>query len=488
MVAQSLNTVSSALPPELLSAIFGNLDMSQRITASATCRYWREVLIASPVLWQNLSLRESEILPVFLARSANAPVDLTVTTTGRHSGELSAALHQHAWHLRRIHIKLGVGHDSRHITDVLTLPSPTVKSFVLEKQSPQPMWPIPVDLFGGQSPRLEHMILRGVPLEQPLNCMSHVKTLVMIAAPVRQELMNQLLWALQNLEVFVIAIDNGPDVRNHHRQTLPVSHPPKLRTLGIHLRVPGGPHDGLLDGIHPNAITNIDVRTIRSVVPIQSPERFTSLWASASTTTNQHHNLHVAMGNRHGETSLSGLQRVHRRLDLDGYDALVQLARPVISLAPLRELTLAVWLLCGHVPLLSSPHAPVTIPTLETLTILVSPRGVFFGKMPTGRLVESIQLWRYPALRVLRFARDPQSSAGLTSTRSVSIPPESIIEFLREERARGMPKLEQLVLFEIWSGLEAKDIHDFASELIREDAWEPDILKMDECDQWLCKQ
>ncbi|KAH7098760.1 hypothetical protein BKA62DRAFT_711740 [Auriculariales sp. MPI-PUGE-AT-0066] len=495
IISLALNSVSATLPPELLCEVFQYLEFRQRLQASSTCKYWREVALASPSLWQHLELNESEVVPAFLARSEPAPIDMIITTTGSHSSVLRASLHEHLWRMRSLEVRMGVSYRPSTITDVLTTTSPMIESLILDKRFALPIssHALPNDLLGGQAPRLRRMLLAGFYPEissASLLTLADLTTLVISGhTEVTHNHAFELLRALQALEVYVVTIDNL--LGGWERYAGPKLHCPQLRCLGLRMRSPSFAQDGILDPLDDDTLSAVELRTVKLMAPISHADRCATLWASGSNTTSRHYNLHVSCA----PISYAGQEnapqhskiRTERRFEMESYDVLIQLATPVIAVAPLREITLAVWLLCGHIPLLSSPAAPASIPTLETLTILVSVRGAFFGKLSTDRLVESIPLWRFPGLKVLRLARDPQANAGLT--RAVSIPPESIVEFLKEERARGMPKLERLALLDIWSAFSLSDVSDSVSEIVREDAsqWAPEILVLDECDKWLCK-
>lgn len=155
------------LPPEILSNIFGILDVTYNLkkvlyphlrwkAVTHVCRAWRHVALNEPTLWSDFSDVHPRWTHEFLARSKAAPLRLRYYP-GLHRPEehnfLLDTVIKSPERLKHLHIE----YEGAFVRNQLTKPFPFLESIELSDASST----LPPDFLGGFAPRLRSAISHG---------------------------------------------------------------------------------------------------------------------------------------------------------------------------------------------------------------------------------------------------------------------------------------------------------------------------------------
>ncbi|EJD39679.1 hypothetical protein AURDEDRAFT_128150 [Auricularia subglabra TFB-10046 SS5] len=87
--ARNAQQWENRMPPEILNAIFINLDFADNVIASHVCRFWRAVALSSPVLWADIHVLADDalanlLLQTLLERTGAVPINYTLKAKPHH--------------------------------------------------------------------------------------------------------------------------------------------------------------------------------------------------------------------------------------------------------------------------------------------------------------------------------------------------------------------------------------------------------------------
>ncbi|KZV93055.1 hypothetical protein EXIGLDRAFT_835963 [Exidia glandulosa HHB12029] len=168
------------LPPELLAEIGSFLPYPTLYRAVCVSRYWRAALLASPRLWDDITVcllqkrkdRWTDVLELLFARNAGRPLSMTLGWVNDSAldtdwvalDSISALVASHMWHMKSLSLQIPYRHDML----LLLVPAPILETLeVVATDGTGPKW-LPVDLFAGIAPRLSSLHLDEA--ELPLQC------------------------------------------------------------------------------------------------------------------------------------------------------------------------------------------------------------------------------------------------------------------------------------------------------------------------------
>ena len=139
------------------------------VRVTHVCKYWRAVGIQNPWLWTSFPLHHTDAVKVYLARSKNLPISLSLTR--RLSINLAPTLSPSTHRIRSIHIETTLADDIELLWAELRLSAPNLKELFIEHlkcnshgngYAVGQLVRLPT-LFNGEVPSLRILTLRGVP-------------------------------------------------------------------------------------------------------------------------------------------------------------------------------------------------------------------------------------------------------------------------------------------------------------------------------------
>jgi len=156
------------LPPEMLVAIFTHLSKQERdppghkalhfvqdlVSVTHVCRSWRQVAIAAPELWTEITMANPDAVKAFLERSGAVPlnVGLRLGSGAKFDQDLLDAVIPHVHRLRQLALLTRQGLDPVRSMP-FTEPAPLLERLAIY----YPLGDRPALLFNDQAPRLREI-------------------------------------------------------------------------------------------------------------------------------------------------------------------------------------------------------------------------------------------------------------------------------------------------------------------------------------------
>ncbi len=130
LVTHNNITPATALPPEILSNIFGYLRGpmgvgADLIRATQVCKRWRAVALQDPFLWTSFPAHNVSCVTACLLRSKDRPISLSLTTMLPHSMELVLA--RVTRRIRSLYVVLPEAEDIEKLLKRLSRPAPLLE-------------------------------------------------------------------------------------------------------------------------------------------------------------------------------------------------------------------------------------------------------------------------------------------------------------------------------------------------------------------------
>ena len=160
-----------ALPPEILSEVFGYLpppnQKADLIRVTHVCERWRAIATGNPTLWTSFQIHNFDGVQEFLRRSEILPLSL-YHTKGHLDPWVPRTVAGVACRIRLLHVTLPVMQDVESLLAEPTIASPLLQVLHIE-HLPQNMTadserrPL-VPLFNREVPALHSLVIRGIPL------------------------------------------------------------------------------------------------------------------------------------------------------------------------------------------------------------------------------------------------------------------------------------------------------------------------------------
>lgn len=126
------------------------------IYVTHVCKSWRQVAVAAPELWTEITMTKLEVVKVFLGRSGVVPlnVDLRLDSEAGTDGELLEAVVPHTRRFRQLSV---IAHQGRGEIESMpfTEPAPLLERLAIH----HPLGSRPVLLFDDQTPRLRELVM-----------------------------------------------------------------------------------------------------------------------------------------------------------------------------------------------------------------------------------------------------------------------------------------------------------------------------------------
>lgn len=159
---------AGALPPEILSVIFGILEYECRgavhscllwYAVTHVCRAWRNIALNDPLLWTDFVDPPPKAARELFSRSKAVPLKIRVGSLSNQADDLSFIYEHVVEHPERIR-SLQI-HRNEPFLNLLTRPAPFLESLLTGADVE-----FPLHFIGGAAPRLTSVICRGsLPLE-----------------------------------------------------------------------------------------------------------------------------------------------------------------------------------------------------------------------------------------------------------------------------------------------------------------------------------
>ena len=172
LTAHNEITLATALPPELLSNIFGYLCGragvgADLIRATRVCKRWRAVALEDPLLWTIFPAHNVSCVTACLARSKDGPISLTLAAIMPPTMELVLA--RITRRIRSLYVAIPEAEDIKTLLKRLSRPAPLLEelhiAYLADSDPRRGRDPIEVrsfPLFGSQVPSLLSLTLNGV--------------------------------------------------------------------------------------------------------------------------------------------------------------------------------------------------------------------------------------------------------------------------------------------------------------------------------------
>jgi len=493
------NTSSPAykLPPEIICVIFSQISFAKRLEVSATCRYWRDVLLSFSELWADPCLKATIYLPTFLNRSGSQPLSIKL----RHDGGFRINLDAHARHIASVNVEFDFRANAARASELFTAPS---YSILQELNLDHPGFPNLKPLaLTFDAPNLRTVVLRGFGIPLTLcRKFTGLRELVLLGQG-SQRVHSEAFEILANspqLEVFLILIDNRGQLRSVYTGELLLV--PRLRRLGIRLTDRGRANDlQLYAPLHPATTFSLEHSTwhVGQPLSIYRDVAFEEIYVTSrrvqlfDPTVDLH--LRRSRSDETKDAKFEGSFKHGRLFELSASCAFHTLSSAIdSSMDTLRSLCIDTFAIRQGVNLIY----PI-FQVLEELSLRDAAHARFFDLKDLSGLGHFH--CTMPALKTFRFIApdwlDPsQQITGLRQRVDLQADRALLTlgRFIASQREMGMMMLERFVLCGIPYTLGRQETFEgpiggrYTRELVWEDAgWTPDILKLDRWDEELVR-
>lgn len=161
----------SRLPPELVCAVFRELQFAQRVVVSHVCGVWHEIVLADSALWTTIDLAGAQnishaCLDTLLARSRGLPVDLlgfTIATDASMGAATALATHLHHIRILEVNVAWHEVWDALQSDVLLHTPAPMLTALTVRSLVDSDATPTADDnIFAQHAPCLTHLHLEGI--------------------------------------------------------------------------------------------------------------------------------------------------------------------------------------------------------------------------------------------------------------------------------------------------------------------------------------
>ncbi|KZW02786.1 hypothetical protein EXIGLDRAFT_828924 [Exidia glandulosa HHB12029] len=161
------------LPQEILCRLFseGPSNSSQQsVRISHVCSYWRELALDDPRLWTSITIINGRTLPalaVLLSRAKQQPVDLRlylVDIKGKEeqAGAALTCIVQHMQHMGKLSIHFNADLRKSLFRKLCDVHAPVLTSLSLSCTVFSSRYPLPVNIFNGNAPKLTELELSHI--------------------------------------------------------------------------------------------------------------------------------------------------------------------------------------------------------------------------------------------------------------------------------------------------------------------------------------
>ncbi|KAI0312008.1 hypothetical protein OF83DRAFT_698550 [Amylostereum chailletii] len=160
--------------PDLVSWM-GHVKVPSWTRVTHVCRYWRHVAIGHPRLWTRIATYPEAWTLIFVERSANMPINVTLNLTKqRNAPKALAIILDHCRRTRSLHIE-GAHDDISSALSLMKYPAPILEDlYIFRRWGDDPEIVLPSTLFGGEAPsHLRRLQLTNLTIDEESPLISH---------------------------------------------------------------------------------------------------------------------------------------------------------------------------------------------------------------------------------------------------------------------------------------------------------------------------
>ncbi|KZV80051.1 hypothetical protein EXIGLDRAFT_756517 [Exidia glandulosa HHB12029] len=470
------------LPPELLCSIMSWLSFKDIVSASSTCRSWREAILEDARLWATITVDyQTGLTPLalFIERAKSLPLDLALRipaidlASSDDMLELPRLLRTHLARISALAIRM-----TRTSILVDGLPQAlSASASILQRCTiriiDDPMDIVddgdpvllPSDVFAGQAPKLTEIYMKNVaiPAELQWSAFASLRKFLFTgpASVISPSTLYDIILHCPHLEHLAawfrphddMAMQLLPRPQLPHRQML------KTMRLDCVSRTGLGPvalprERAILHCLHPETETQLSISCsgawfTNDPLPLQSISVLPPKESRRGAASALEFDVHCFGQASTAYRGACGLNMDHAAFFLARYTSM--------NSTTITELVVPSVVFCRQV-------MPFHFPGLNSLSIILDHRHVVFSNN-NGRL---LGLRSMTGLETLRFAK-ATGARGLSS--EVAVDAGAVIRCFETYRT-GMQRIGRLVLCGIRTMLTSEDVSAFVEEVIHEE-WSP---------------
>ncbi|KZW03527.1 hypothetical protein EXIGLDRAFT_721744 [Exidia glandulosa HHB12029] len=486
------------LPPELLCSILSWLSFKDVVSASSTCRTWREAILDDARLWATITVAyETGLTPLalFIDRAKSLPLDLALRIPAIDLAsyddmllELPRLLRTHLARISALAIRmtrttiLVAG-----FIQALSAPASILQRCTLRiTADPMDMVDdgdpvlLPSDVFAGQAPRLTEIYMENVtiPVETQWSAFASLQKLLFTgpASVISPSTLYDIILHCPHLEHIAawflpedhMAMQLMLRPQLPHRQMLKTVRLDWVSLAGL------GPvalprEHAIMHCLHPETESQLSITCsgawfTNDPLPLKSISVLPPKESRRGAASALEFDVHCVGQESTAYRGTYGLTMHHAAFFLSRYTSM--------NSTTITELVVPSVVFCRHV-------MPPQFPSLNSLSIILDHRHVVFSNN-NGKL---LGLRSMTGLETLRFAK---ATGARALSSEVAVDAGAVIRCFETYRT-GMQRIGRLVLCGIRTMLTSEDVSAFVEEVIHEEWSPPTELRLKGTDEepWL---